>query len=270
MARVKVAGIQSVCGPRREENVERAAGLARLAAENGAKIICFEQLFATPFFPREKTDDSFAFAEEGDGPTLTAMGDLARETGAALICPLFEKAGDGRYFNTAFVLGPDGNLLGRYRKVHLPDLPLWREKHYFEPGDLGFPVFQAHGLTFGVQICWDNFFPEGTRRLALNGAQVVFSPNAAAFASTRKWETVITANAIVNSIYLFRVNRVGKEEEQDFYGRSFCVDPDGEMTMAPAGMADSVILADIDTDLIEDVRREWNFFADRRQETYGE
>ena len=182
---------------------------------------------------------------------------------------LFEEDNEGRRFNTAFVVGPDGGLLGKYRKVHIPDLPLWREKHYFESGDLGFPVFEAHGVTFGVQICWDNFYPEGARALALKGAQIVFAPNAAAFASTRKWETVMAASAIVNGMYLFRVNRVGKEEEQDFYGRSFCVDPHGEMTMSPAGMADSVILADVDTDLIEDVRREWNFFADRREETYG-
>jgi N-carbamoylputrescine amidase len=270
MAIVKVAGVQSACGQDREENVARAVGLARLAAENGAGIICFEQLFSLFWFPREKSPAFFDLAEAEDGPTIETLRALAKEKGVTLICPIFERVGEHEYYNTAFIIGPDGELLGKYRKIHLPDLDLWREKFYFSPGNLGFPVFTSHGLTFGVQLCWDNFFPEGARRLALKGAQVIFCPNAAAFASSRKWETVITANSIVNGIYLFRVNRVGREEKQDFYGRSFCVNPEGEMLLPPSGMSNSVIMADIDTDLIDEVRREWKFFRDRREDVYGQ
>lgn len=270
MTIVKVAGVQSACGPDRGKNVERAVELARLAAENGAKIICFQQLFSTFWFPREKNEDHFSLAEDEEGPTLRRLAEVAAGEGVTMVCPLFERAGEGEYYNTAFVLGPDGGLLGRYRKVHVPSLPLWEEKFYFRPGDLGFPVFTSQGLTFGVQLCWDNFFPEGARALALAGAHLVFCPNAAAFASSRRWETVISASAIVNGIYLFRVNRVGREEEQDFYGRSFCVNPEGEMLMPPSGMSNGVIMADIDRNLIEETRREWNFLGDRREEAYGD
>jgi len=266
---VKVAGIQSACGPERGENVERAADLARLAVENGAKIICFEQLFSTFWFPKEKSPAWFDLAEEEDGPTLETLRPLAKEYDVTLICPIFERVAEHEYYSTAFVIGSDGEISGKYRKVHVPDLPLWQEKFYFRPGDLGFPVFTAHGLTFGVQICWDNFFPEGVRSLALKGAQVIFSPNAAAFASSRKWETVMTASAIVNNVYVFRVNRVGREEKQDFYGRSFCVNPEGDMLLPPSGMANSVIMADIDTRHIDEVRREWKFFRDRREDVYS-
>lgn len=269
MTIIKVAGVQSACGPDKKKNVERAAEFARLAAENGAKIICFEQLFSTPWFPREKSAEHFALAEDEQGPTLETLRGLAGEKGVTLVCPIFERAGEEEYYNTAFVLGPDGETLGRYRKVHVPELPLWEEKYYFRPGDLGFPVFESQGLKFGVQLCWDNFFPEGARRLALAGAELVFCPNAAAFASSRRWETVICASAIVNGMYLFRVNRVGREEEQDFYGRSFCVSPEGTMLMPPSGMSNGVIMADIDRNLIEENRREWKFFGDRREEAYG-
>ncbi len=269
MSNVKVAGVQSACGPDRGHNVARATELASLAADNGAAVVCFQQLFSTEFFPREKSEAFFALAEEEDGPTLEAMRRLADERNLTLVCPIFEKSG-GNHFNTAFVLGPDGGIVGKYRKIHVPDIPLWEEKYYFLPGDLGFPVFRSSGLAFGVQLCWDNFFPEGARKLALEGAQIIFCPNAAAFASTRRWEAVLTASAIVNNIYMFRVNRVGREQRQDFYGRSFCVDPEGEMLMAPSGMGNSVVMADISTDLIEDVRREWKFLADRREDVYRE
>lgn len=267
---VKVAGIQMTCDVERERNLEKAVGLARMAAEHEAKIVCFEQLFSTRWFPREKSSQHFALAEGEDGPTLEALRPIAVETGMTLICPIFERAGENEYYNTAFVLGPDGAIAGKYRKIHIPELPLWEERHYFQPGNLGFPVFESQGLKFGIQMCWDNFFPEGARRLAVKGADLIFCPNAAAFASTRRWETVITASAIVNNMYLFRINRVGGEEKQDFYGRSFCVSPEGEMLMPPSGMHDSVIVADIDPDLIHEVRREWRFLQDRRPEVYRE
>lgn len=270
MTRVKVAGVQSACGPDREKNVARAVELAGMAVESGAKIVCFEQLFSTFWFPREKREDFFSLAEDEGGPTLRTLAAVAAEKGVTLVCPLFERAGEGEYYNTAFILGPDGKILGRYRKVHVPGIPLWEEKFYFRSGNLGFPVFESQGLKFGVQLCWDNFFPEGARLLALGGADLVFCPNAAAFASSRRWETVISASAIVNGIYLFRVNRVGREEKQDFYGRSFFVNPEGEMLMPPSGMSNGVIMAEVDRTFIEETRREWNFLGDRRKEAYGD
>lgn len=270
MAKVKVAGIQMACVEDRGRNLAKAAELGRMAADHGARVICWQQLPANPWFPRERAEAHFALAEGEDGPTLSALRPLAAETGATLVVPLFELAADGRRFNAAVVVGPDGAILGRYRKAHVPALPLWEEKFYFEPGDTGFPVFESQGLRFGVQLCWDNFFPEGTRRLALGGAELVFAPNAAAFATTRRWETVLAANAIVNNCYVFRVNRVGREERQDFYGRSFCVDPDGEFLMPPSGMNDGVVLADVDPGVVRAVREQWSFLRDRRPELYRE
>jgi N-carbamoylputrescine amidase len=270
MAKLKVAGIQMACVEERTKNLAKAVTLGRLAAEHGARIICYQQLFSTPWFPRERDPRHFALAEGGDGPTLTALRPLAVETGATLVCPYYEQAADGARYNTAAVIGPDGGLLGGYRKAHVPELPLWEETYYFSPGDGGFPVFESQGLRFGVQLCWDNFFPEGTRRLALAGAELVFAPNAAAFATTRRWETVLAANAIVNNLYVFRVNRVGREQRQDFYGRSVCIDPEGEFLLPPSGMHDGVILADVDPAAVRAVREEWSFLRGRRPELYRE
>lgn len=270
MAKVKVAGIQMACVSEREKNLAQAATLGRLAAEHGARVICYQQLPSTAWFPRERDQRHFALAEDENGPTLSALRPVAAEAGVTLICPLFERAPDGAFFNTAMVVGPDGGLLGRYRKVHVPDLPLWEERYYFRPGDDGFPVFESQGLRFGVQLCWDNFFPEGSRRLALGGAELIFAPNAAAFATTRRWETVLAANAIVNNIYVFRVNRVGREERQDFYGRSVCIDPNGEFLQPPSGMHDGVVLSEVDPAAARAVREEWSFLRDRRPEAYAE
>jgi N-carbamoylputrescine amidase len=270
MAKVKVAGIQMACVEERSRNLAKAVTLGRLAAEHGARIICYQQLFSTLWFPRERDERHFALAEGEDGETIAALRPLAAETGATLVCPVFERTPAGARHNTAVVIGPDGGLLGSYRKVHVPQLPLWEERFYFAPGDAGFPVFESHGLRFGVQLCWDNFFPEGTRRLALAGAELVFAPNAAAFATTRKWETVLAANAIVNNLYVFRVNRVGREQRQDFYGRSACIDPEGEFLLPPSGMHDAVVLAEVDPAVVRDVREEWSFLRDRRPELYRE
>lgn len=267
---VKVAGIQMACVEERERNLGKAVTLGRMAAEHGARIVCYQQLLSTTWFPRARDQRSFALAEGEDGPTLAALRPLAEEAAITLVCPLFERDPDGKCFNTAVVVGPDGGLLGKYRKVHLPNLPLWEETFYFRPGDTGFPVFESQGLRFGIQLCWDNFFPEGTRRLALAGAELVFAPNAAAFATTRRWETVLAANAIVNHLYVFRVNRVGHEERQDFYGRSVCVDPDGEFLLPPSGMNDGVVMAEVDPAVVHTVREEWGFLRGRRPEAYRE
>jgi N-carbamoylputrescine amidase len=168
------------------------------------------------------------------------------------------------------VIDSTGQILGVYRKVHIPQIPLWEEKSYFAPGNTGFPVFETAYGRIGVQICWDNFFPEGTRCLALRGAQIVFSPTAAAFASQERWQTMISANAMANGLFIMRVNRVGSEEKQDFYGKSFCVGPEGALLGSPSGMKEGILFADIDFQRINRYRQEYPFLGDRRPDTYGE
>ncbi len=267
---LKVAGIQIHSTEDKMKNLEKAQRMARIAAERGAQMICFPELFSTPWFPVDIRDANFSLAEEIPGATTEIMQALARELAAVLILPFFEKSGSGQYFNTALVVDAGGEIAGKYRKIHVPQIPLWEEKAYFASGDLGFPVFETRFARVGVQICWDNFFPEGTRILSLKGAQVVFAPTAAAFASQEKWARAICANAAFNGIYIFRVNRVGKEAKQHFYGKSFCASPEGELVDGASGVQEGVVLREIDLSEIERTRRVWTFQRDRRPEVYGE
>jgi N-carbamoylputrescine amidase len=266
---IKLAGIQVSCSEEKERNVEKAVRLTQIAIEKGAHIICFQELFTTLWFPREMNRRYFSLAEKVDGLTVMTMRKLAKEYGVVLICPIFEME-EGSFYNSAIVIDADGEVLGSYRKIHVPQIPLWEERYYFSSGNHGFPVFRTKFAPIGIQICWDNFFPEGSRILALKGAQILFSPTAAAFASQRKWETVISSNAITNGVYIFRVNRVGSEEKQDFYGRSFCISPEGELLDKPTGMKDSIALIEIDLRNIDKTRKEWPFFKDRRPDCYQE
>jgi N-carbamoylputrescine amidase len=267
---LRLAGIQFSCSAEKERNLEKAIKLARVAVDKGANILCFPELFTTHWFPKEMDPRNFSLAEEREGPSVQSFQKIAEEGKVAVVCPIFEKGDETSYYNSAVVIDSGGAIVGTYRKVHVPQIPLWEEKFYFAPGNLGFPVFETRFATLGVQICWDNFFPEGTRILALKGAQIIFAPTAAAFASMKRWETVIRGHAISNGVFVFRVNRVGSEEKQDFYGNSFCVSPEGEVIDQPTGMQESILLVDVDLRLIEEVRREWTFFKDRRPEAYHE
>jgi len=267
---IKIAGIQISCSEEKERNIEKAVKFAQIALEKGANIICFQELFTTHWFPREINQIHFSLAEKVEGPSIKRMQKLAQENEVVLVCPIFEIGEDKVFYNSVVVIDAGGEILGRYRKIHVPQIPLWEEKYYFSPGNLGFPVFKTKFAVMGIQICWDNFFPEGSRILALKGAQIIFSPTAAAFASQRKWETVISGNALSNGVYIFRVNRVGSEEKQDFYGKSFCISPEGELLDKPAGMKEGIAFIDIDLRNIEKVRKEWPFFKDRRPEVYNE
>jgi N-carbamoylputrescine amidase len=264
---IKLAGIQISCCEDKERNVEKAVQFTKLAIEKGAHLVCFQELFTTHWFPREMNKSCFSLAEKVDGLTITRMRTLAKEYEVVLVCPIFESEKES-FYNSAVVIDAGGEILGTYRKIHVPQIPLWEERYYFTLGNHGFPVFHTKIAPIGVQICWDNFFPEGSRILALKGAKIIFSPTAAAFASQRRWETVISSNAIANGVYIFRVNRVGSEEKQDFYGRSFCVSPDGEFLDKPTGMKDSIALMEIDLKNIEKARKEWPFLKDRRPEIY--
>jgi len=264
-----IAGIQMSPGKDKEANRERAEMLVKVAAERGAQCVVLPQLFNTHWFPKEIKEEHKALAEEAGGPTVTAMRDLSRTLKLLMICPVFERDGDALY-NTAFVIDEKGELIGRYRKVHVPQLPLWEERSYFTPGD-EFPVFQTRYGKIGVLLCWDIFFPEAARVLALKGARIVFTPTASAYyESHEKWDRAAAASAHANGIYLFRVNRVGKEGKQEFYGRSFCVGPYGDLVGRASGHNEGVVLSTVDLKEVERARNTWPFLKDRRVETYNE
>ena len=243
----------------------------------------FTELFHLPWFPHTKTEDPTNFAETIPGPIVEEFSPLAKKMDMVLILPILEtgrannKDQDKKmFYNTAAIIDADGKYLGKYRKVHIPQLPLWYEKQYFTPGSgddkMGtknpFPVFQTKYVKLGVQICWDNFFPEASRALGLGGAELIIAPTAAAMKTHEKWEKAIMANAITNGIFVLRVNRTGSEKAQDFYGESFCVDPNGEMIGEPSGMNDGLSIHEINLNMIKEVREMWPFFKDRRPELY--
>jgi N-carbamoylputrescine amidase len=266
-----VAGIQMACGPDRDGNFAKALDLARIAVDRGAKIVCFAECFAWPWFPRKATEEHRQLAVPIPGPYTQALQLLAEETGAVLVAPMFETADDLAYYNTTVVVDANGHILGIYRKNHIPELPNYRERFYFKPGNLGFPVFKTRYATVGVQTCWDNFFPEGARVLALKGAQLLLCPTACSSAgSTGKWERAIAGHAVYNSLYAFRVNRIGTEGAMTFYGKSFCLDPNGDYVTEPAGAIEGVVLADLDLTRIKLTRDDWTFLEDRRPEIYKE
>ena len=269
---LKIAGIQFAAVEEKERNLKKAMSFAEVAIDGGAKLISFAELFTTHWFAYEENDDparAVPFAEPIPGPTTEEFSALAKTKGVVRVLPIAELEED-RVYNAAAVIDADGSLLGTYRKVHLPRLPLWYEKDYFTPGDRGFPVFTTKYLTLGVQICWDNYFPEGSRILGLKGAELIVSPTATAMKTQERWQTAISANAIANGLFALRVNRTGSEKVQDFYGETFCVDPNGELLSMPADMNDSVSLFDIDLEDVKKTRALWPYFEDRRPDVYAE
>jgi len=266
---IKVAGIQYRCVEDVEENLERAKKLLAVASNKGVKVACFHEMFNLVWFPKEENKDYFSLAEEIEGASISRMQKLAKLHRIFLVCPFFEKA-DGKYYNSAVVIGDMGEILGVYRKNHIPNMPLWHESFYFEPGDTRFPVFDLGFVKIGVQICWDNFFPEGTRILALKGANLIFAPTAAAYASQERWKTAICSNALFNNVYMMRVNRCGSEESLDFYGESFSVSPEGIVIDGPTDQKDAVLITEVDIRFQAEAKRKFSFFKQRRPSIYGE
>lgn len=267
---LKVAAVQFTCRGDAQNNLSKALELASLAVERGAGLLAFPELCTTRWFPSRMRQGNFELAETVPGPSVSQVSRFAAENGVVVVFPLFEKAGKGRYYNSAAVIDADGDILGVYRKVHVPNVMGWHEKFYFLPGDRGFPVFRTRVGSIGVQLSWDVYFPEGSRILALKGAQLVVVPTSNAHASHERWESMIAGNALANSLFYLRVNRVGREEKQSFYGRSFCMNPHGEMVHRAAGSRDSVHLSEIDLSEVSRTRQEWAFFRDRREEQYAE
>ncbi len=269
MSTIKAASIQMKCVEDKKKNLAKAIGLIEMAAERGSELIFLQELFNTTWFPKDADSDNFQLAEREDGEAISELRNIAAKTSTVIAAPFFEEGVEGLYFNSTAVIDENGGLIGIYRKTHIPQIPLYEEGYYFAAGDLGFPVFETKFGKIGVQICWDNFYPEGSRILALKGARIIFAPTAAAFASQERWKTVISANAIVNGVFIFRANRVGNEEKHRFYGESFCVDPTGELLEHPSGTGDGIYEVEIDLSLVQQTRRDFPYLKGRRQEMYG-
>jgi N-carbamoylputrescine amidase len=247
---------------------------ARLAAAEGARVICFQELFYGPYFCQVQDAKFYEYAEPVPGPVTERFGKLAAELGMVMILPVYEVEQPGFLYNTAAVIDADGTYLGKYRKHHLPNLPGFWEKFYFRPGNGGYPVFDTAAGKIGVYICYDRHFPEGWRALGLNGAQIVFNPSAtSAGLSDHLWKLEQPAAAVANEYYIGAINRVGVEEygDDDFYGTSYFVGPEGRL-VGEAGDRNNgeLIIRDLDLDLIDTVRTKWAFYRDRRPDAYAD
>ncbi len=249
--------------------------LAREASAQGARVMCFQELFYGPYFCQVQDAKFYEYAESiPDGPTTKLMADLAKELGMVLVLPMYEEEQPGLLYNTAAVIDADGTYLGKYRKNHIPQVKGFWEKFYFRPGNLGYPVFNTAVGRIGVYICYDRHFPEGWRALGLNGAQIVFNPSATSRGlSAYLWQLEQTAAAAANMYYVGAINRVGVEDlgDNDFYGTSYFANPRGQFVDGTASDQDAeLVVRDLDLDLIAETRNQWAFYRDRRPETYGD
>jgi N-carbamoylputrescine amidase len=279
---VKIALIQMAMAADKASNLKKAADRVRDAAANGAKLVCLPELFATPYFCQSEDAANFELAEPLAGPTVEALSVVARESKVAVVVPLFERRAAGVYHNSLVMIGSDGAVLGSYRKMHIPDDPLFYEKYYFSPGDTGFRSFETGSLSVGTLICWDQWYPEAARLTALMGAEVLVYPTAIGWHPSEKaeygaaqvsaWQTMQRSHAIANGVFVAAVNRVGHEGPSDggieFWGHSFIADPFG-IVLAQAGEGEETLYADCDLSRIEWVRQNWPFFRDRRIDAYA-
>jgi N-carbamoylputrescine amidase len=255
-------------------NIQKHLGLIESAAKQGVKILCMQEVFTTPYFCAEQQTRWYEAVERiPDGPTVKLMQDVARERGMVIIVPIYEEEITGIYYNTAAVIDADGKYLGKYRKNHIPHVaPGFWEKFYFKPGNLGYPAFDTAYARIGVYICYDRHFPEGARALGLNGAEIVFNPSATvAGLSEYLWKLEQPAHAVANGYFIAAINRVGYEAPWnigEFYGQSYFCDPRGQIIAQAPRDEDALVVADLDLDMIREVRNTWQFFRDRRPETY--
>jgi len=271
-----VAGPDAPLAEIKERMIEKHLGYIRQAAEDGAQIVCLQEIFTGPYFCAEQQPRWYDTTEEiPNGPTITLMRDVARKHRIAMIVPIYEREQEGVYYNTAAVLGNDGSYLGKYRKTHIPHVaPGFWEKFYFRPGNLGYPVFDLGFAKIGVYICYDRHFPEGARALGLNGAEIVFNPSATvAGLSEYLWKLEQPAHAVANGYFIGAINRVGTEAPWnigEFYGSSYFCDPRGQIFAQASRDRDEVLTADLDLDMIAEVRKTWQFFRDRRPDMYND
>ena len=265
-------------------NLARAMEKIREAARQGAQIVCLQELFRSQYFCREEDARLFDLAEPIPGPSTDCLAPLAAELSVVIVASLFEKRATGLYHNTAVVIDADGTLLGLYRKMHIPDDPLFFEKFYFTPGDLGFRAFDTKFGRIAVLVCWDQWYPEAARLASLTGANIIFYPTAIGWHPAEKaeygaaqhdaWRTAQRAHAIANGIYVAAVNRVGFEGPPDkgleFWGASFVSDPFGRVLAEASHGKEEILIVDCDPKQMEEVRRNWPFLRDRRIDAYGD
>jgi N-carbamoylputrescine amidase len=276
LAVVRAAITQVAWTGQKDSMIDRHEKLARQAADDGAQIIGFQELFYGPYFGAVQDQKYYAYTEPIPGPTTERFGRLAAELNLVIILPVYEVVNTGEYYNTAAVIDADGTLLGKYRKHHLPNLPAFWEKFYFRPGNLGYPVFRTAVGQVGVYICYDRHFPEGWRELGLGGAEIVFNPSATKPGmSNRLWELEQPAAAAANQYFVAANNRIGHEvdefgpEAPHFYGSSYFADPRGNVVGEIASQdREEIIVRDLDLDEIVRARNDWQFYRDRRPETY--
>jgi len=282
-AKFTIGLIQMSCSPDPRENFAKAEARIREAAGRGAQIICLQELFRSQYFCREENADLFELAESIPGPSTESLSKLARSLNVAIVGSLFERRAAGVYHNTAVITDADGSLLGKYRKMHIPDDPLYYEKFYFTPGDLGFPNFDTRFARIGVLVCWDQWYPEGARLSSLGGANILFYPTAIGWHPSEKkefgaaqleaWRTIQRAHAIANGVFVAAVNRVGfegtPESGLEFWGHSFVSDPFGQVLAEASADKEEILIVECDPSRVEEVRRNWPFLRDRRIDAYS-
>jgi N-carbamoylputrescine amidase len=281
----KVGLVQMAMSPSPEDNVRKAVAKVREAAARGAEVVCLPEMYRTPYLCQTEDHANFALAETVPGPSTEALSGIAREKGVAVVVPVFERRAPGVYHNSAVVLDADGRVAGLYRKMHIPDDPLFYEKFYFAPGDLGFRSFDVGPGRIGTLICWDQWYPEGARLTALRGAAVLFYPTAIGWhpgekaengaAQRSAWQTIQRSHAIANGVYVAVVNRVGHEvpaaggDGIEFWGSSFLADPLGVVVAEASVDREEVLVGEVSLPRIDEVRTHWPFLRDRRIDAYA-
>lgn len=280
----KIGLVQMKMSPDPDANLRTATSRVREAAAAGAAIVCLPELFRSLYFAQREDHAAFDLAEPIPGPSTTALAKVAREAGVVIVVPVFEKRAPGLYHNSAVILDAGGEIVGTYRKMHIPDDPSYYEKFYFTPGDLGFRAFDTKVGRIGTLVCWDQWYPEGARLTALQGAGILFYPTAIGWHPSEKgthgaqqldaWRTVQRAHAISNGVFVAAVNRVGHEAPAggdgiEFWGGTFLADPFGVVLAEAPADREALLVAEVDLSRIEEVRRGWPFLRDRRVDAYG-
>ncbi|HEY4299321.1 MAG TPA: carbon-nitrogen hydrolase [Candidatus Didemnitutus sp.] len=283
--KVTLALLQHACSEKPAENLKKTISLAEKAARGGARIICTQELFRSQYFCQSEDHANFKLAEPIPGPSTKAMQAVAKKHGAVVVASLFEKRAPGLYHNTAAVIDADGRLLGRYRKMHIPDDPLYYEKFYFAPGDTGFRAWPTRYGKIGVLVCWDQWYPEAARLTALQGAEVLFYPTAIGWHPAEKkedgarqrgaWEIIQRAHAVANGCYVAVANRIGHErpvggEGIQFWGGSFVAGTSGEILVQASDDREEIVFQEIDLGRVDETRTHWPFLRDRRIDAYGD
>ncbi len=269
---MKIAAIQLGYTFNQDDNISKCLNYLEIAIKKGAELILFPELSFSPWVPEIIDKTNFKYALTLNSDKLKLFREKSKKHSVVIVLPFFEKDNEisDIHYNSAVVFDKNGEIAGLYRKIHLPLIPNWEEKYYFKTGNLGFPVIDTSVAKIGIQIGWDVFFPESSRILTLKGAEIIISPTASAYSSQPRWQKTITASAITNTVFICRVNRVGKQHNIEFYGGSFCVMPDGALISEPAGSSEGIVIWDINLSDIHEVRRLFPFLKDRVEKEYME